>query len=261
MNPDTLTRTFARMGARVLFGPGPLDVLRDKQGEFYRLDLDRARNEGYQVVDVSPARRHLVLSLRGQPEAPRDRAGVERFLCGHDERHWFVAGLGAGRACKVEQAMDRLRPPRAQDALREAGVRHADRLRRHNAGFLRQGEWFFIPHPWFEPADMLLLRNEPLSRGIRGSKPHIVEFAHRTGGVDVMVSDLAPQGLPPKEHRDLLRRDPEAGKVRWTRRALGASVMARGRVRHPDHATLILPCWHQVTMAAEAGSRQSVFLD
>jgi hypothetical protein len=32
-------------------------------------------------------------------------------------------------------------------------------------------------------------------------------------------------------------------------------VYVRGRVRHPDHATITLPGWHRVVMNTEAQSR------
>jgi len=38
-------------------------------------------------------------------------------------------------------------------------------------------------------------------------------------------------------------------------------VYARGRVRHSDHATIFLPCWHRVSMNGEVLSSRVAFLD
>ena len=54
MNLERLTRAFARLSARVRFGEGQLNVLSDRQGEFFLLSLEQARNDGYNAVDVQP---------------------------------------------------------------------------------------------------------------------------------------------------------------------------------------------------------------
>ena len=43
-----------------------------------------------------------------------------------------------------------------------------------------------------------------------------------------------------------------------------ATVFARGRVRHPDHATVVLDGWHRVELSREVDAphaRNVVFLD
>ncbi|NJN40461.1 MAG: hypothetical protein HC807_05985, partial [Gammaproteobacteria bacterium] len=75
MNPDTLTRNFARMGARVLFGPGPLDVLRDKQGEFLS-GHSEVRTKAIALLD-SPAAK--VFDVRNEPDAVKARFGANGF--------------------------------------------------------------------------------------------------------------------------------------------------------------------------------------
>lgn len=40
-----------------------------------------------------------------------------------------------------------------------------------------------------------------------------------------------------------------------------AAVYARGEVRHPDDATLVLPFWHRVLMSLERTAPNVVFLD
>jgi hypothetical protein len=43
--------------------------------------------------------------------------------------------------------------------------------------------------------------------------------------------------------------------------ARNATVYARGRVRHPDHATLHLDGWHRVALANDVASKALAFLD
>ena len=88
------------------------------------------------------------------------------------------------------------------------GLKGRNRNRRHNAAFIRQGEWFFIPEPGLVVDKRLVLRHEPLARG-RG-KPHWAEFLYRTGGETVYVSRDYPQGLTEPEYKALLARKPSA---------------------------------------------------
>ena len=62
-----------------------------------------------QTSDSDVSGRHLLLAIKvGETEEARgDRENRGKFLCGHDERHWFVAG--------VEQAKNALKP----NAVRE----------------------------------------------------------------------------------------------------------------------------------------------
>jgi hypothetical protein len=252
MNLDNLHRAFARMGARVKFGPGRLDVLRDGAGEFFLLNLDQARNDAYDATDVQPKRRHLVLL---------DRAGekAERYLCGHDERHWFVAGVHPGIAT-VQRAMDALQPEPVREAVRQAGLNRRRRHRRHNEAFLRQGEWFFLPRPDFIAPRDAILRDEPLVRG-RG-KPHRAELLVRFGGDTVHVSRMHPEGLTTDKLQRFKKLEPEAfARLSWRTMRRNPTVYVRGKVRHPDHATLHLPCWHRVVVNAEVRMQNVAFLD
>jgi hypothetical protein len=249
MKIDNLARSFARMGARALFGPGGLTVRRDARGEHFLLDLETARADRYDALDVCVRRRHLIL-------AQRDGG---RFLCGHDERAWFVAAV-PGTPCKVEQAMDLLQPADARLSRLRHGVPHSRRHRRHNAGFLRQGEWFFVPTPGFAPAGPAYVRrDEPISRG-RG-KAHVVEELCRVGGSLLYVREDLPGTLSEADYLRLKREGAHAVVVgRWRQRWSVNAAYARGAVRYPDHATLHLPGWHLVRLSAEAGGGHN-FLD
>ena len=58
------------------------------------------------VMQSEPKKRHLLLLVRNTADKPQ----LDRFLCGHDEREWFVAAVPGG-ASQVRQAMDALQPP------------------------------------------------------------------------------------------------------------------------------------------------------
>src|SRR5215831_15309273 len=67
-----------------------------------------------------------------------------RFLLGHDERHWFVAGIPESTpVSRVRDAKQALKPDLVQSS--ERGIRTKYRDRRSNAARIRQGEWFFVP--------------------------------------------------------------------------------------------------------------------
>ena len=123
------------------------------------------------------------------------RHGEEKskFLCGHDERHWFVAAVpegarGVARRRHGQGGAPARRGPRARPASGAA----EDRIRRTNAAFVRQGEWFFVPAPWIDASAMAVLRDEPLSRG--GGNAHVLAYAFRRGGETVYVNPRTRTG-------------------------------------------------------------------
>ncbi|HLK66247.1 MAG TPA: hypothetical protein VKU19_22585 [Bryobacteraceae bacterium] len=241
---EYLCRHFSRMGARVKIQKPEtrqtekvrINISRDEWGEFFDVRcLDGVIPE---VLDVRPARRHLVLMVR-------DGKAKNKFLLGHDERHWFASAVPGAAVRDVQTAMESLRPT-------EIGGGHA----------IRQGEWFFLPAPDVQEP-RVIHRNEPLRRGA-GSKPHLCDELMRYNGVTVMVSAGHPQGITEGEYNQLLERDPRASKLRWDRMTRDAEVYARGRVRHSDHKTIHLPIWHRVYLNRErfaAHASQIAFLD
>ena len=90
MTTEVLCRHFSRMGARLkVRGPGArqgesvrIDVGRDRDGEFFDVRCEDGLVP--EILDVQPAARHLVLMVR-------DGRAKNKFLLGHDERHWFAA--------------------------------------------------------------------------------------------------------------------------------------------------------------------------
>jgi hypothetical protein len=267
MNANNIESKFAAMGARIKVrkiasrwrqgdrtwvSPADfaVDIRRDGNGEFFELRVPTHLSEtlDVSVTQAEPKQRHLLLFVRKQGEKPQ----LDRFLCGHDEREWFVAAVPGG-ASSVRQAMDALQPKDVRDALTRNHVSSRKRYARKNRAFRRQGEWFFVPEPSFAVNEKLILRNEPLRRG--SGKPHLVEEIFRSGAEMVHVCDRYPNGIPPDEYRAIIQRNPNAIRWRWRVMQRNPGVYARGTVRHSDHATITLPFWHRVMMNTETQSR------
>jgi hypothetical protein len=247
-------------------GQFALDV-RDGKDEAFVLRLGDGADERWRflVTNAEPARSHLLFVAKRceTTDAPADAA--RHFLCGRDERHLFVAGLTL-RVPTVAAAKASLKPEAVVESEAQHRVGAKARDRRRNRGFVRQGEWFFLPRPEFVPPEPRLVQHrEPIRRG--SGKAHIVEHLYREGsGERVWVCSQFPQGVGEQRYRELVKGNSVASRWDWRAMVRTTQVFARGRVRHPDHATVYLPFWHQIVPNAEAevGStiRQSVaFLD
>jgi hypothetical protein len=235
--------------------PG-IDIGTDERGEFFDVRLARDERVEYEVVDLRPDMRHLLLLGR------RD-GKKEKYLCGHDERHWFVCAVPGASVSGVLTAMESLQPPEVRAAVRGTLRRRKNRFRRRNEAFVRQGEWFFIPQPNLVVPERLMLRNERLSRGA-GSKPHTCQFAFRSGGESVMVCTRHPQGLTHAQYKAVLDANPKAARWGWRQMMRDPAFYARGRVWHKDHKTVVLDFWHRVAMNTERQASfapRVVFLD
>jgi len=241
-----------RQGDRSWINPTDfaVDIQNDGTGEFFELRVPTHLSDSLDVtvMQSEPKQRHLLLAVRKLGDKPQ----LDRFLCGHDEREWFVAAVPGG-ASSVRQAMDALQPPPVRDALRNHRVSSRKRYARKNRAFRRQGEWFFVPEPSLVVDEALILRNEPLRRG--AGKPHLVEELFRSGGETVHVCRRHPNGVTPDEYRSILQRNPAAARWGWQVMRRNPGVYARGDVRHSDHATITLPFWHRVIMNTETQSR------
>jgi hypothetical protein len=264
MNVHLIERHFAKIGARAKVDVGQrrqavaIDIGNDAQGGFFHVAIPPRRAPELIVVDTQPRKRHLLLMSR-------DDDGKHKFLCGHDERHWFVAAVPErSGAANVVTAMEALKPQAVryqQDQILR--VKSNKRNRRRNEAFVRQGEWFFVPVPrWVRVNEKLVLRNEPLRRG--GGKPHVVEELVRDGGETVYVSHQHPNGLTPRQHQLLVSRKPKLRNLNWVVQRRNPQVFVRGKVRHADHKTIVLKDWHQVLMNTETESvamRHVAFID
>ncbi len=272
---DRLKEKFNRIGARLVVTEvtNPrwyegdtgflIDILRDRKGEYFDLRLLPKAGK-FAVIDFRPKDRHLLLMVTADPNTVSDRDHRRaKFLCGHDERHWFVAGVHP-HARDVAHAKQSLKPAVVHKSEIRKGVKTKKLHRHKNEAWVRQGEWFFVPASGLDPDPMKIVRPEPLRRG--GGKSHIADEGHHRGGEQVYVCDRYPNGLTEFEYADLLARKPEAKSWRWTVMTRNATVYVRGCVRHPDHATIVLNDWHAVLPNAEvqykiAGLNPQAFLD
>lgn len=127
-----LDRAFARIGACVRISPSPtVRVGVSPEGTFL---LELPAGAEALALSVAARHRHLLLLVRGSDD---------RFLCGHDERAWFVAGLPASaRVSTVDQALHALkrderggrrpyRPGPRPDELDAEGSVHEPRITRY----------------------------------------------------------------------------------------------------------------------------------
>ena len=129
MRIDAIQRSFRKIGARVRIGRWTgdrfcgrvrprydgliVDVRRDDGGEYFDIEVDSALVD-LSVVDTQPRDKHLLIMVR---RLASDR--THKVLCGHDDRHWFVAAVPPDRAVSsVHMALAALKPPAVQ-RLRE----------------------------------------------------------------------------------------------------------------------------------------------
>jgi hypothetical protein len=267
MDTKLLAIKFAHIGARLRVADRPtrsrtagtvsLDVQTDRKGEFFEIVRRPEAGIEIAVLDVQPADRHLLLLVR----EGKDKS---KFLCGHDERHWFVAGIPESAPVgTVRQAKEALKPAEVHTAQARQRLKGKARSRRKNAAYVRQGEWFFLPVPEVAVDEELVLRDEPLARG-NGGKPHWAEFCYRTGGETVYVCSRYPSGVTSARYQAILAGNPKAKGWNWRPMRRNAGVYVKGRIRHPDHAVVTLHGWHRVVMNTEGQSkamRNVAFLD
>ena len=246
-----IEKQFDAIGARLMIHkrlPNPrsaniydLNIRRDRHGEHYALGVPPVL-PNFKILQTDRATRHLLMM-----------ADADRLLCGHDERHWFVAAIDQ-QVSTVIGAKRALLPRE----LSEISIAPSVLARRHNAVFLRQGEWFFVPVSADRAASLNgwpILHNEPLVRN-RRSKPHMVSDVVRFGGQRVVL-------YAGKEYsvEEWLKYHADHPHARGNEMMKNPEVYARGHVRHPDHATLTLRDWHRVYPNREASSINVSFYD
>lgn len=150
-----------------------LDVVEEAR-EYFKLTAPVNDELRFDVLDSKPHLRHLVLEVSGW------RLPIfGRYLCGHDERHWFAAPLpNDRRAHTVRGAMESLKPELVRREQKRKGVK-TRKHRRKTAAYVRQGEWFFLPRPMMHVGDKAQ-RNGRLVRG--QGKPHRVSWIYQPVG-------------------------------------------------------------------------------
>lgn len=244
--PDVIRRQFWDRRPSVVPLRASLNILRDKIGPFY--SIQATESSELIVLDVQPKDRHLLLMIKLDDEE-NGKTLKNKFLCGHDERDWFIATMPDNRpVSNVLTAKEALKPEIVLDVQNSVQIASKKKNRRRNEAFIRQGEWFFIPAPETNPPKWLILENEPMRRG--SGKPHTAEYLYRTGGTTVYVNRDYPNGLSEENFRQRV----QAGQIsarNFSVRRLDPMVFARGRITHADHKTVLLNGWHRVVPNTE----------
>lgn len=270
---NSIKQKFEKIGAKIEIGsfsggrnrrivnsenseiPILIDIKTENNAEIFDLRINKQFKESLdlQVLECKPKDRHLVL-LAKELDKYGNTLKTSHFLCGHDERHWFVAGV---KPCStVDEAKKLLKP----DSLieKEVGKGGRKKNKHKTQNFVRQGEWYFIPTLDLKVDEALIRKNEPLRRNTR-SKAHVAQFAYRIGGEDVYVS--GSKILTPEEYQKLAAEKPEKVKWGWQLMKRNPKVYVKGTIKHPDHMTRVLNDWHEVLMNQEVSSNKVVFLD
>lgn len=277
-----LKKHFARIGAPVRMDVYPdvhgwrsrlptrfaLDVRTDHKSreEFFLISMVEDEVK-FHMAGTDLSLKHLLLQAHTK-EAQHVRGGGEthtfKFLCGHDERHWFVAGI-APHVNSLTAALESLKPPEVSAAQMRLHLSRTQRMRRKNRAYVRQGEWFFLPEPSLVANDAIIMKNERIRRGL--GSPHLVQELYRCGGTTVYVCRQYPQAISAETYRDLLLQDPSRKRWDWKVMKRDMTAYARGTVTHRDHRTIRLPYWHRILMNTEyaarlvGGESPVVFLD
>ena len=254
MCTEVLERRFAAIGARLNVG-GPrvgaprIDVGTDRRASTSTsASPAAAARSTLEVVDVEPR--------RSAPAPARARRRREEQVPVRSRRAALVRRRGPrGRARRDRRGGGEGRA--AAGAVRDGGrPRHGRSIRSavgtRPTSVRASGSSSRRPSSIRRPE--LVLRNEPLSRG-RG-KAHVLELAYPPRRRDVVWVK------PPSSERNQRRAQFDGSTDRssgvsggWTRFVRDPELFAKGAVRHPDHATIVLRGWHRVVMNTEQGAR------
>ncbi len=233
-------RRLNKRSLRRIQRPMAIDVVRDESGEYF--DIQLVADVRLAVVDVQPRQRHLLLSAW-------NTLGEDRFLCGHDEYHWFVAAL--------PEEPDALNVGAAKEALKPLLVKrleqrkHKGKHHRKSDVYLRQGEWFFIPCPHASIDRSRVIRGGILSRG-SGSKPHYCSFLYEDGEREYECPRYPKLAFFETEYKHILKTRRKAKQWKWRQLPFNTDIYVKGWIEHDDHSSLFLDVWHQVKMNRES---------
>jgi hypothetical protein len=238
-----------RQASRASHGiPFTADIRGSGKNEHYIFRVDPELVQSIQVVDLDKDGRHLLLNVQTLPTTEGAKTPApQKLLLGHDEYHWFVAPVPRS-SINIHTAKEALKPAPVQEAQRKTKVKAKHLHKRRQEAFVRQGEWFFLPAPDLVVDPKLILRKEPIRRGL--GKPHVCEELYRTGGKTVMVSSNRPNGISMDAYNRLSQEERRKGGM-WRQMVQNPTAYARGRVTHSDHSTIHLKVWHRIQVNTE----------
>ena len=264
-----LEKRFSTVGlqARVTYAKPPraptleVDVDFDQCTEFFALTINPWLRNDVAVLDARD--RHVLM-----------RAGsTSKLLLGHDERHLFVVSVPNGASVSnVRGAMEALKPEVVNRKQVSRNVKWADRNRRRNRGFVRQGEWFFVPIDVVPQLRRITVQYKvPLPRMVSASAPHTCDelvyiqatVREHTKRERLLATDESLERLERAGAKLLNSPDailsaldsprPAIVRIEHTvREHIPERLLVRGCVRHRDHKTIQLREWHEAHMAGQS---------
>ena len=214
-----------------------LDIVADKRGQLFEMQLSAEREAQLEINVLQCERhdRHLLLLVK-TPEAK------DRFLCGHDEREWFVAAVPGGastrRAGETRPAAGRVRDAADTRGLTSASARAGTTgpsSARVNGSSCRRRIC-----AWMRSSSCATSQSAAAAES-RTSSPR----CFRTGGETLYVCSRFPNGITEAEYQRTHRREPEGEALGLARaRPQCGRVCARHRASsrpRDDHAARVAP--------------------
>ena len=128
MYGNGIVRQFQAMGARARITLAGLrfeiDIVNDRYGDLFDLRVPLDGSVTLRVHDVEQRDRQLLLAA----QSPMQK-WAQKFLCGHDERDWFVAALPQKPdVISVQEAFEALKPRAVLLEQERKGVARRSRL-------------------------------------------------------------------------------------------------------------------------------------
>jgi len=117
-----------------------IDIPRDNRGELFEIRTAPGSRQEIDVLNAQPREKHLVLLSR-QFDVQGGLLAKQKFLCGWDEKHWFVAVIPESEPVStVASAKIALKPEEVRTREQALGISRTSSFQRRNAAYVRQGK-------------------------------------------------------------------------------------------------------------------------
>jgi hypothetical protein len=250
-----IQKKFEEIGAKVLIEENNttdtdfrMDIVDRKAEEVFSISMKKHDIE-LQVLQTRKDIRHLLLMAKNKKLNTH-----EKFLCGLDERHFFLVGVD-DNVRNVDQAMSSLKPGFVNFRQKITKVKTKNINKRHNKAFIRQGEWFFIPYNKLYTSNLIVIKNHSLNG-------HICDEVYEDVVENYFHHKHAPAGMLEWAYKKFLKKHPRIHPRKgWTTSSSIFNLYARGHIRHKDHQTIYLNGWHIVLKNRQKHTAGNVYLD
>jgi hypothetical protein len=250
-----IQKKFEEIGAKVLIKENNISdrdfsvgIVDRKAEEVFSISMKKHDIE-LQVLQTRKDIRHLLLMAKNKKHNTH-----EKFLCGYDERHWFLVGVDDD-VRNVDHAMASLKPGYINFRQKITKVKPKNINKRHNKAFIRQGEWFFLPYYRLNSNNLIIYKNHSLGG-------HICDEVYEDVVETYFHHKHAPDGMLDWTYKKFLKKHPHVHpKKGWSYSVSLFGRYARGHVRHKDHQTIYLNDWHIVLKNRQKNTPGNVFLD